>query len=125
MSNLGNGRLTTLPCPARKIFTDRRNKRKLNQLANKELKTFDDFRKARLDDIGFIVITDSTRHPIIHKLNGSCVSADNFKTKVMLGEKQTGSYYWADTVSSAALELRAAPCKVCKPHRPDKNPWKS
>jgi hypothetical protein len=94
-------------------------------LATRELKDFEEFRKARLDDAGFIVITDSTRPAIVHKLNGSCVSPENFKVKVVLGGKQNGAYYWADSVSSAALELGAAPCKVCKPHRPDKVPWKS
>jgi hypothetical protein len=94
-------------------------------LANKELKTFDEFRQVRLDDAGFMVITDTARRAIVHKLNGPCVSADKFKARVMLGEKQTGGYYWADTVSSAALELGASPCKVCKPHRPEKAAWKS
>jgi hypothetical protein len=94
-------------------------------LASKELKSFDEFRKARLDDVGFIVITDAARPAVVHKLNGPCVSPENFNIKVMLGGSQTGKYYWADKISSATLELGASPCKICKPHRPDKNSWKS
>jgi len=94
-------------------------------LASKELRTFDEFRQARLDDAGFVVITDAARPAIVHKLNGPCVSPDNFKVKVVLGEGQTGKYFWVDGISSAALELGASPCKVCKPHRPDKDAWKS
>jgi hypothetical protein len=93
-------------------------------LPNKELATFDDFRKARLDDVGFIVIKGSARSLIVHKLNGRCVSADNFRVKA-LDEKAAGSYYWVDSLSSAATELGASICKVCKPHRPDKEPWKT
>jgi hypothetical protein len=89
-------------------------------LASKELATFDEFRQKRLDDTGFIVIIDSARDAIVHKLNAPCVSAENFKVKVLLNEKRTGKYIWVDTVASGALEFGAAPCKVCKPHRPDK-----
>ena len=91
----------------------------------KELGTFDEFRQARLDDVGFIVITDTARPPIVHKLNGPCITADKFKTKVMLGESSTGKYYLVDSVSSALAEFRASACKICKPQRPDKDSWKS
>jgi hypothetical protein len=94
-------------------------------LPTRELATFDDFRKARLDDAGFVVITDSARPPIVHKLNGRCITADNFKVKVMLDGMVTGKYYWADSLSSAATELGASLCKVCKPHRPEKETWRT
>ena len=90
-------------------------------MANKELLTFDDFRSARLGDTGFIVIMGSARPTIVHKLNGRCVSGESFKTKVMLGESAQGKYYWADTVRSAMMELGATPCKVCRPHLPEKD----
>jgi hypothetical protein len=94
-------------------------------METRELRTFDEFRQARLDDVGFVVITDTARPAIVHKLNGPCVSADNFKVKVMLGENSTGKYYLVDSVSSALSEFRASACKICKPHRPDKDVWKS
>lgn len=93
-------------------------------MPKRELKTFDEFRQVRLDDTGFIAITDGARHTTVHKLNGSCVSADKFKAKV-LDPGQAGGYFWVDTVQVAALELGAAPCKVCRPHRADKAAWKA
>jgi hypothetical protein len=94
-------------------------------LVKRELATFDDFRQARLGDTGFIVIEGSARAPVVHKLNGRCISPDNFKVKVMLKESTAGKYYWVDTISSAALELGASACKICKPHHPDKDIRKS
>ncbi len=94
-------------------------------MATKELSTFDAFRQARLYDVGFIVITDAARPPIVHKLNGPCISAEKFKTKVMLGESSTGKYYLVDSVAGALSEFRASACKLCKPQRPDKEIWKS
>lgn len=89
-------------------------------MAKRELKTFDEFRKARLDDTGFIVIAGSARTAVVHKLNGRCVSADNFKAKMMSDGNVAGRYYWVDSVSSAALELGASSCRICKPHLPEK-----
>jgi len=94
-------------------------------LTNKELLNFEDFRKARLDDTGFIVITDSARPPIVHRLNGRCISAENFRTKVVLEQREKGNYYLVDTVSSGVKEFGASVCKVCKPLKADKEPWKS
>lgn len=94
-------------------------------MPKKELKSFDEFRQVRLDDTGFIAITDSARKAIVHKLNGPCVSADKFKAKVTLDQGQAGGYFWVDSVQTAAKELGASPCKVCKPHKPEKAPWKS
>jgi hypothetical protein len=91
----------------------------------RELRTFDEFRQARLDDSGFIVITGAARPSIVHKLNGRCISADNFKVKVMLAESAAGKYYWVDSISSAAVELGASSCKICKPHRPEKDIWRA
>ncbi|MDG6914468.1 MAG: hypothetical protein JRN23_01015 [Nitrososphaerota archaeon] len=93
-------------------------------MPTRELKTFDDFRQVRLDDAGFIAITDGTRHATVHKLNGQCVSADKFKAK-LLDKGQAGAYFWADTVQAAALGLGAAPCRVCKPHKAEKPAWRA
>jgi hypothetical protein len=93
-------------------------------LPNREIATFDDFRKARLDDVGFIVIADKARPRRVHRLNGRCITAENFKEKVILEEKGVGKYYWVDSVSSAATELGASVCMICKPHRPEKETWK-
>lgn len=94
-------------------------------MTKRELATFDDFRRARLDDTGFIVIADSGRTPVLHRLNGKCISADNFRNKVMLGEGSAGKYYLVDSVSSGITELGASVCRVCRPLRPEKEPWKS
>lgn len=89
-------------------------------MEKRELRTFEDFRTARLGDAGFIVITDSTRPAIVHKLNDRCISADNFKIKVVLDGGSGGKYYWVDSISTAIAELGAKPCKTCKPHLPEK-----
>jgi hypothetical protein len=93
-------------------------------LAKRELTSFAEFRQARLDDLGFIVIADPARPAIVHKLNGRCISPDNFKAKVMLDKKRAGKYYRVDSISTAAVELGASACKICKPHHPEKDPWK-
>lgn len=93
-------------------------------MTKKELASFEEFRKARLDDVGFIVISDKSRKPVVHLLNGRCISADNFRNKV-LGEGSTGKYYLVDNVSSGITELGASVCKICKPLRPEKEKWKS
>ena len=94
-------------------------------MTNRELLSFEDFRRARLNDSGFMVITDSARPPIVHRLNGKCVSAENFRTKVVVEQRASGTYYLVDTVSSGVKELGASVCKVCKPLKADKEPWKS
>jgi hypothetical protein len=81
----------------------------------KEVKTFDDLRKFRLADDGYFVITDSTRDAIIHKVNSKCIRADSFSLKVTINDRKQGSYYWVDSIATAAHEFRAKRCKVCKP----------
>jgi len=81
----------------------------------KVVKTFDDLRKFRLEDEGYFVITDSTRGAIIHKVNSKCIKADSFNLKVTINERKQGSYYWVDSIATAAHEFRAKRCKVCKP----------
>lgn len=93
-------------------------------MTSRELATFEDFRRARLDDIGYIVIVDSARSPVVHRLNGRCISADNFRAKA-LDEKAKGKYYLVDSVSSGIKEHGASVCKVCKPLRPEKEVWKT
>jgi len=60
---------------------------------------------------------------MIHKLNGRCISPDKFTAKVMV-DKKGAKYYWVDAISTAAVELGASACKICKPHHPEKDPWK-
>jgi len=81
----------------------------------KEVKTFDDLRRIRLEDEGYFVITDSTRDAIIHKVNSKCIKPDSFNLKVTINERKQGSYYWVDSIATAAHEFRAKRCKVCKP----------
>ena len=81
----------------------------------KEITTFEELRKVRLADEGYIVITDSAREPIIHKVNAKCIVTDSFNVKVTLNERKQGSYFWADSVATAAKSYGAKRCRVCRP----------
>jgi hypothetical protein len=82
---------------------------------SKEIANFDELRKFRLADEGYFVITDSARHAIIHKVNAKCITADKFNLKVSINRRRQGSYYWVDSVATAAREFGASRCKVCRP----------
>ena len=81
----------------------------------KEILSFDDLRKYRLADEGYFVITDSTREAIIHRVNSKCIKADSFNLKVTINDRKQGSYFWVDSIATAAHEFKAKRCKVCKP----------
>ena len=81
----------------------------------KEILSFDELRKLRLTDEGYFVITDTARPAIIHKVNSKCIKSDRFNLKVTLNERKQGSYYWVDSIATAAHEFGASRCKVCKP----------
>ena len=80
----------------------------------KEILDFDELRKLRLADEGYVVITGS--HSVIHKVNAKCITGENFNVKVRINERRQGSYFWVDSVATAAHEFEGARrCKVCKP----------
>ena len=81
----------------------------------KEITSFDDLRKVRLADDGYIVITDTARPTIVHKLNARCISVDSFNLKVTINQGKQGRYYWVDSVATAARKYGAKRCKTCKP----------
>jgi hypothetical protein len=81
----------------------------------REIQTFEELRKLRLADEGYFVITDTARHAIIHKVNATCITADRFNVKVSINGRKQGSYYWVDSIATAAHEFGAKRCKVCKP----------
>ena len=81
----------------------------------REILSFEELRKLRLADEGYFVITDSTRPAIIHKVNSKCVKADSFNLKVTIKDRKAGSYYWVDSIATAAHAFGAKRCKVCKP----------
>ncbi|HUI23213.1 MAG TPA: hypothetical protein VLY82_02340 [Nitrososphaerales archaeon] len=81
----------------------------------KEILTFDELRRFRLADEGYFVITDSTREAIIHKVNSNCIKADSFNLKVTINDRKQGSYFWVDSIATAAHAFGAKRCKVCKP----------
>ena len=81
----------------------------------KEILTFDELRRYRLADDGYFVITDSTREAIIHKVNSKCIKADSFNLKVTIDGRKQGSYFWVDSIATAAHAFGAKRCKVCKP----------
>jgi len=74
-----------------------------------------ELRKIRLADEGYIVITDTALHAIIHKVNSKCITAENFNVKVSIDDRRQGSYFWVDSIATAAHEFSAKRCKVCKP----------
>ena len=81
----------------------------------KEIQDFDELRKLRLADEGYFVITDTARPAIIHKVNAKCITPDKFNLKVSINGRKQGSYYWVDSIATAAREFGAQRCKVCKP----------
>ena len=81
--------------------------------ASKEILSFEDLRKLRLADEGYIVITGG--HAVIHRVNSKCITADNFNTKVSINDRKQGSYFWVDSISTATHEFSARRCKACKP----------
>jgi len=81
----------------------------------KEILSFDELRRFRLADEGYFVITDTIRHAIIHKVNAKCIKADSFNLKVTINDRKEGSYFWVDSIATAAREFGAQRCKICKP----------
>jgi len=81
----------------------------------KEIRSFNELRKLRLADEGYFVITDSTGHAIIHKVNAKCIKTESFNLKVTIKDRKEGSYFWVDSIATAAHEFGAKRCKVCKP----------
>ena len=81
----------------------------------KEVRNFEEMRKFRLADEGYFVITDSSRGAIIHKVNSKCIKADNFNVKVTIDERRQGSYFWVDSIATAAHRFGAKRCRICKP----------
>lgn len=80
-----------------------------------EIGNLDDLRRYRLADEGYFVITDATRGAIIHKVNSKCIKTDSFNLKVTIEGRKLGSYFWVDSIATAAREFGAKRCKVCKP----------
>jgi hypothetical protein len=81
----------------------------------KEIQNFDELRKLRLADEGYFVITDTIRPTLIHKINSKCITPDKFNLKVSINGRKQGSYYWVDSIATAAREFGAQRCKACKP----------
>jgi len=80
-----------------------------------EISDFEELRKFRLADEGYFVITDTARPAIVHRVNAKCVSADSFNNKVVINNRKQGSYFWVDSLATAARTYGAKRCKVCKP----------
>ena len=82
---------------------------------SKEISDFEELRKLRLADEGYFVITDTSRPAIVHRVNAKCITADSFNLKVVINARKQGSYFWVDSLASAAHVFGAKRCKVCKP----------
>ncbi len=81
----------------------------------RDISNFEELRKLRLADDGYFVITDTARGAIIHKVNAKCIKTDSFNLKVSINDRKQGSYFWVDSIATAAREFHATRCKVCKP----------
>ena len=81
----------------------------------REIRSFDELSRVRLADEGYLVITDTLRGAIIHKVNAKCIKADSFNLKVTINDRKQGSYFWVDSIATASREFGAQRCKVCKP----------
>ena len=81
----------------------------------KEIDDFEELRRLRLADEGYFVITNNAGHAIAHKINAKCISADNFNLKVRINGRKQGSYFWVDSLATAAHEFGAKRCKICEP----------
>jgi len=80
-----------------------------------EITSFEELRKLRLADDGYFVITDSARPAIVHKVNAKCINVDSFNDKVGINSRRQGSYFWVNSLATAAHVYGAKRCKVCKP----------
>jgi len=80
-----------------------------------EIRSFDELRKFRLADDGYFVITDSTGRATIHRVNSKCIRTDSFNLKVTINDRKQGSYFWVDSIATAAHGLGAKRCRICKP----------
>ena len=80
-----------------------------------EIQNFEELWRFRLADEGYFVITDSTGHAIIHKVNSKCIKTDSFNLKVTINDRKQGGYFWVDSVATAAQKFGAKRCKLCKP----------
>ena len=109
------------PCDCRHVFIRSGCLILFMEGETREITTLDEFRKVRLDDIGFLVIVDTARSAIIHEPNSECISAEKFKERVLLNERHTGKYFWVRNISVAVGQYGASPCKKCKPGRPRKD----
>ena len=87
-----------------------------------EIRSFDELRRFRLADEGYFVITDSAAHAIIHRVNSKCIKTDSFNLKVTINDRKQGSYFWVDSVATAARGFGAKRCKVCRPELKLVNP---
>jgi hypothetical protein len=81
----------------------------------KGISNFEELRKLRLTDEGYIVITDTTRPAIVHRLNARCISVDSFNVKVTINKGKKGGYFWVDSLATASHVYGAKRCKTCKP----------
>jgi len=82
---------------------------------SKELTSSEDLRKCRLADEGYLVITDAARPALVHRINSKCINADSFNLKVVINQRKQGSYFWVDSLATAAHKYGAKRCKACKP----------
>lgn len=80
-----------------------------------EISSFEELRKLRLADEGYVVITDTAREALVHRVNAKCINSESFNTKVVINARRQGRYYWVDSVATAAKAYGAKRCKVCRP----------
>jgi hypothetical protein len=82
---------------------------------SKPVTSLEELRKLRLADTGYLVITDTSRQALIHRINAKCIKIDSFNLKVSLNKGKNGGYFWVDSLATAAREFGAKRCRICKP----------
>jgi len=81
----------------------------------REVRTIREFRRFARRDTGFIVITDSSYPPHVHRPDCAFLRERYFEAKVIRSRGRNGQYYWVPSKSIARSELDAQPCEKCRP----------
>jgi hypothetical protein len=55
-------------------------------------------------------------------VNSKCIKTDSFNLKVTIKDRKEGSYFWVDSIATAAHHFGAKRCQVCKPELSIVNP---
>jgi len=83
-------------------------------MSAKDIKTIDEFREAKFERNGYIVIVDITGNKI-HTPRCADVDIAHFREKVLNNDSKNGAYYLVDDFVDAIEEFKAKKCQNCSP----------